>query len=143
MVDSMTAARLKSTKVGSGLRTRPAKASCSATGRRGTDETPEQGPELCRRHGGGLVRLRGRPVGIVLRLPVGPGQYRGEALATLVSMPLIEAVLVTPGLRSECLLQLRADHGREEEEVDLVRVLVLNRGPGEAAGVEQVGIEPD
>jgi hypothetical protein len=50
---------------------------------------------------------------------------------------------VAPVPAAEETVELRPRHVVEEEEVDLVRVLVLHRPPGEAAGLEQVGVEPD
>jgi hypothetical protein len=51
--------------------------------------------------------------------------------------------LVAPRLRAEPLLQERPPAGVEDEEVDLVRVLVHDRRPREAARREQVAVEPD
>ena len=60
----------------------------SSAVRCGGDETAEERLESRGRHRRRLVALRGRLVGVVRRLPVGPGQDRGEPLAALIAVRL-------------------------------------------------------
>ena len=48
-----------------------------------------------------------------------------------------------PGGCLELRLELGAHRVGQQAEVDLVGVLVLDDAPGEAAGVEEAGVEPD
>src|SRR5258706_15686154 len=58
-------------------------------------------------------------------------------------MPLAAALAPTPCGAAEHAVELGARVGRQKREVDLMCVLVLYDAPGEGAGVEQVGVEPD
>src|SRR3954454_9002550 len=50
---------------------------------------------------------------------------------------------LVPGASSDELAELRARLVGEDEEVDFVCVFVLDDTPGEIAGIEQVGVQPD
>ena len=93
-------------------------------------------------HRAGLVVGARRAQRVARRLPVGPGDERGEPLAAVLCvLEALDAVAPVAGV------QRRVERGAlgvvQEEEVDLVGVLVLDRRPGEATGVDEVGVEVD
>src|SRR5205823_3827913 len=102
----------------------------------------EQLREYCaedgRRDRAGLdVALSGRLHAVVRALPKGPRERRREALTGVVRVAQAGRVVLAPRRAAEQLLELRACVVIEQEEVDLVRVLVLDDAPRKAPAAQQ------
>src|SRR4029079_1651554 len=81
---------------------------------------------------------------VLARRPVGPRKRRGEPLrAELAVTEVLTRAVRPPGRATEGVVEARPDLGVEKEEVDLMRVLVLDDSPGRAASREQLRAEPD
>jgi hypothetical protein len=98
--------------------------------------------KLRRRHRCRLVSGTSRAHGVLRGGPERPGERRGESLAAILVVRQ-SGHAVAPIAPSERAQQQIALGVVEEQEIDLMRVLVLHDAPGELTGVQQIGVEPD
>src|SRR5205823_5000667 len=76
-------------------------------------------------------------------LPVGPRQRRREALAAEARVGESRDAFRAPNRCVEQSFELGALRVVQEQEVDLVRKLMLDDAPRETTGVEQVAVQPN